>query len=190
MGLGSRIRNKHIPDHGSGSRCQKGTGSRIRIRNTARLRERGVPIPTRGHTLWYSRCIFIWTLCSQHMDNRAKSNYSLSSQAYSELLGSGQQLPHRWVHKGTSVAVLLIRIFPSWSGPATLKNLSILIQKFILSPWKYDLGCSSRIPDLGSVVLHLRSRIGIQAPEVEKSMDPGSGSATLLVRINIKRDPC
>jgi hypothetical protein len=34
MGLGSGIRNKPIPDPGSGSRDQKGTGSLIRIRNT------------------------------------------------------------------------------------------------------------------------------------------------------------
>jgi hypothetical protein len=34
MGLGSGIRKKPIPD--PGSRGQKGTGSRIRIRNTAR----------------------------------------------------------------------------------------------------------------------------------------------------------
>jgi hypothetical protein len=34
MGLGSRIRKKPIPDPGSGSRGQKGTGSWIRIRNT------------------------------------------------------------------------------------------------------------------------------------------------------------
>jgi hypothetical protein len=35
MGLGSGIRKKAIPDPGSGSRGQKGTGSQIRIRNTA-----------------------------------------------------------------------------------------------------------------------------------------------------------
>jgi hypothetical protein len=35
MGLGSGIRKKPIPD--PGSRGQKGTGSRIRIRNTAFL---------------------------------------------------------------------------------------------------------------------------------------------------------
>jgi hypothetical protein len=34
MGLGSGIRKKPIPD--PGSRGQKGTGSRIRIRNTAK----------------------------------------------------------------------------------------------------------------------------------------------------------
>jgi hypothetical protein len=34
MGLGSGIRKKPIPDPGSGSRGQNGTGSRIRIRNT------------------------------------------------------------------------------------------------------------------------------------------------------------
>jgi hypothetical protein len=33
MGLGSEIWKKPIPD--PGSTCQKGTGSRIRIRNTA-----------------------------------------------------------------------------------------------------------------------------------------------------------
>jgi hypothetical protein len=36
MGLGSGIRKKPIPDPGSQSRGQKGTGSRIRIRNTVR----------------------------------------------------------------------------------------------------------------------------------------------------------
>jgi hypothetical protein len=35
MSLGSGIRNKPIPD--PGSRGQKGTGSRIRIRNTGRM---------------------------------------------------------------------------------------------------------------------------------------------------------
>ncbi len=34
MGLGSGIRKKPIPDPGSGSRGQKGTGSGIRCRNT------------------------------------------------------------------------------------------------------------------------------------------------------------
>ncbi len=34
MGLGSGTRKKPIPDHGYGSRGHKGTGSRIRIRNT------------------------------------------------------------------------------------------------------------------------------------------------------------
>jgi hypothetical protein len=37
MGLGSGIREKPIPDPGSGSRGQKGIGSRIRIRNTAHV---------------------------------------------------------------------------------------------------------------------------------------------------------
>ncbi len=37
MGLGSGIRNKPIPDPGSGSRGQKGIESRIRIRNTGSL---------------------------------------------------------------------------------------------------------------------------------------------------------
>jgi hypothetical protein len=37
MGLGSEIRKKPIPD--PGSRGQKGTGSRIRIRNTGRETE-------------------------------------------------------------------------------------------------------------------------------------------------------
>jgi hypothetical protein len=34
MGLGSGIRKKPIPDPGSGSKGQKGTGFRIQIRNT------------------------------------------------------------------------------------------------------------------------------------------------------------
>ncbi len=36
MGLGSGIRKKPIPDPGSGPRGQKGTGYRIRIRNTGK----------------------------------------------------------------------------------------------------------------------------------------------------------
>ncbi len=46
MGLGSG--KKPIPDPGSGSRGQKGTGSRIRIRNTSILRSDQEPA---GHII-------------------------------------------------------------------------------------------------------------------------------------------
>jgi hypothetical protein len=48
MGLGSEIRDpekKPIPDPGSGSRGQKGTGSRIRIRNAGKNNIKWAVIP-------------------------------------------------------------------------------------------------------------------------------------------------
>jgi hypothetical protein len=44
--VGSGIRKKPIPDPGSGG--QKGTGSRIRIRNTAKLYISENPLPSGG----------------------------------------------------------------------------------------------------------------------------------------------
>ncbi len=58
------------------------------------------------------------------------------------------------------------------------KNLSILTskkpKKWFLSSGKYDLGCSSRIPDPDADFLP------IPDPGVKKAPDPGSGFATLI----------
>ncbi len=59
------------------------------------------------------------------------------------------------------------------------KNLSKKSQKkWFLSSKKYDPGCSSRIPDPDADFLPSR----IPEPGVKKVPDPGSGSATLLMR--------
>ncbi len=63
------------------------------------------------------------------------------------------------------------------------KNLSILTpkkaKKWFLSSKKYDPGCSSRIPDPDADFLPSR----IPDPGVKKVPNPGSGSATLVLRI-------
>jgi hypothetical protein len=62
------------------------------------------------------------------------------------------------------------------------KNLSILTpkkaKKWFLSSKKYDLGCSSRIPDPDADFLPSR----IPDPGGKKAPNPGSGSATLQRR--------
>jgi hypothetical protein len=74
-----------------------------------------------------------------------------------------------------------IRFVPIADPESASKNLSILTQKkWFLSSRKYDLGCSSRIPDPDPDFLP------IPDPGFKKAPDPGSGSAKLI--LSMKND--
>jgi hypothetical protein len=67
---------------------------------------------------------------------------------------------------------------PTFSIPdpgSASKNYKYFTPKRFLSSRKYDLGCSSRIPDPDPDFLP------IPDPGVRKAPDPGSGSATLVL---------
>jgi hypothetical protein len=65
-----------------------------------------------------------------------------------------------------------IRLFPS---RILINEFKYYPKKWFLSSRKYDPGCSSWIPDADF--------LPIPDPGVKKAPDPGSGSATLQVRI-------
>ncbi len=94
-------------------------------------------------------------------------------------------IPSVWrirdVYPGSYFFPSLIRTVSIPDSGSSSKNLSILIpkkaKKWFLSSKKYDLGCSSRIPDPLLTFSHPGSRI--QGSKRHPIPDPGSGSATL-----------